>query len=58
MEMMAGVTSFTAVVQDLVPQDCRTPMFDTGMPSIVSGDVTPEDAVQQSLDLMAEKAAQ
>lgn len=58
MDMVAGVTSLTAVVQDLVPQDCRTPMFDTGMPSIVTGDVTPEDAVQQSLDLIAEKAAQ
>lgn len=56
MDMMAGVTSLTAAVQDLVPQDCRTPMFDTGMPSIVTGDVAAEDAVQQSIDLMAEKA--
>lgn len=50
MDMMAGVTSLTGAVQDLFMGDCRVPTFD-GMPEIVTGRVTAEDAVAEGLDL-------
>lgn len=48
MEMMSGVTSLTGAVQDLFNGECRVPTFD-GMPQIVTGEVTAEDAVAEGL---------
>lgn len=50
MDMMSGVTSLTGAVQDLFMGDCRVPTFD-GMPEIVTGRVTAEDAVAEGLDI-------
>ena len=44
MEMMSGVTSLTGAVQDLFSGECRVSTFD-GMPQIVTGEVSAEDAV-------------
>lgn len=49
--MVANATGITGAVQDLVPQDCRVPIFE-GMPDIVTGKIKAEDAVQQVLDLL------
>ena len=49
MEMMSGVTSLTGAVQDLFMGDCRVSTFD-GMPEIVTGRVTAEDAVAEGLE--------
>ena len=48
MEMMSGVTSLTPAVQDIFQGECRTSTFD-GMPQIVTGKVTAEDAVAEGL---------
>ena len=48
MSMMSGVTSLTGAVQDLFMGDCRVSTFD-GMPEIVSGSVSAEDAVAEGL---------
>ena len=48
MEMMSGVTSLTPAVQDIFQGECRTSTFD-GMPQIVTGKVTAEDAVSEGL---------
>lgn len=48
MEMMSGVTSLTGAVQDLFNGECRVSTFD-GMPQIVTGEVTAEDAVAEGL---------
>lgn len=53
--MTAGATGITGAVQDLVPTECRVPVFD-GMPSIVAGKVEIADAVQELLDLVAAQA--
>lgn len=50
MDMMSGVTSLTGAVQDLFTGDCRVSTFD-GMPEIVSGKVSAEDAVAEGLDI-------
>ena len=50
MDMMSGVTSLTGAVQDLFNGDCRVSTFD-GMPEIVVGDVSAEDAVQEGIDV-------
>lgn len=50
MEMMAGCTSITGVVQDLFQGESRVPTFD-GMPEIVTGQVSAADAVQEGLDI-------
>lgn len=50
MDMMAGATSLTGVLQDLFQGDCRVPTFD-GMPEIVTGRVSAEDAVAEGLDI-------
>lgn len=47
-----GATGITTVVQDLVPQPCRVPVFD-GMPNLVTGKVDITEAVQGVLDLLA-----
>lgn len=52
MSMMSGVTSLTGAVQDVFQGDCRVSTFD-GMPEIVTGSVSAEDAVQQGLDAYA-----
>ena len=49
MEMMAGATSLTGAVQDLFAGDCRVSTFD-GMPEIVTGKVTAEEAVAEGLE--------
>ena len=54
MDMMSGVTSLTGAVQDLFMGDCRVSTFD-GMPEIVTGKVTAEDAVQEGLDAYADQ---
>lgn len=48
MDMMSGVTSLTGAVQDLFSGECRVSTFD-GMPQIVTGEVTAEDAVAEGL---------
>lgn len=48
MDMMAGVTSLTGAVQDIFNGECRVSTFD-GMPQIVTGEVTAEDAVAEGL---------
>ena len=53
LDMMAGVTSLTGAVQDIFNGDCRTSTFD-GMPLIVTGEVTAEDAVAEGLQLYAD----
>lgn len=50
LEMMAGCTSITGVVQDLFQGEARVPTFD-GMPEIVTGSVSAADAVQEGLDI-------
>lgn len=50
MDMMSGVTSLTPAVQDIFQGECRTSTFD-GMPQIVTGKVTPEDAVKAGLEI-------
>lgn len=50
LEMMAGCTSITGVVQDLFQGESRVPTFD-GMPEIVTGKVSAVDAVQEGLDI-------
>lgn len=49
MEMMSGATSLVAPVQDLFAGDCRVSTFD-GMPEIVTGRVTAEEAVAEGLE--------
>lgn len=49
MAMMSGVTSLTGAVQDVFQGDCRVSTFD-GMPEIVTGRVTAQDAVAEGLD--------
>ena len=51
--MMAGVTSLTGAVQDVFNGECRVSTFD-GMPQIVTGEVTAEDAVAEGLASYAE----
>lgn len=50
MEMMSGVTSLTPAVQDIFQGECRTSTFD-GMPQIVTGKITVEEAVKAGLDI-------
>ena len=50
MEMMSGVTSLTPAVQDIFQGECRTSTFD-GMPQIVTGKTTAEDAVKEGLEI-------
>ena len=52
MEMMSGVTSLTGAVQDLFNGECRVSTFD-GMPQIVTGEVSAEDAVAEGLEAYA-----
>lgn len=54
MEMMSGVTSLTGAVQDLFNGECRVPTFD-GMPQIVTGEVSAEDAVAEGLEIYNEE---
>jgi len=49
MAMMSGATSITGAVQDIFSGDCRVSTFD-GMPEIVTGAVSAEDAVKTGLD--------
>ncbi len=48
MSMMAGTTSLTGAAQDLFQGECRVSTFD-GMPEIVTGKVSAEDAVAEGL---------
>ena len=53
-KLMSGVTSLTGAVQDLFNGECRTSTFD-GMPMIVTGEVSAEDAVSEGLAIYAEQ---
>ena len=53
LEVVAGATSWTAEVQDLFLGECRVPTFD-GMPQIVTGEVSAEDAVAEGIELYLE----
>lgn len=57
MEMMEGVTSLTGAAQDLFSGECRVSTFD-GMPQIVTGEVSAEDAVAEGLSMYAEQNAE
>ncbi len=50
MRMMAGATSLTGAAQDLFQGECRVSTFD-GMPEIVTGKVSAEDAVAEGLEV-------
>lgn len=56
-DMMAGVSSLTAAVQDVFNGECRVSTFD-GMPQIVTGEISAKDAVQEGLGLYAEQTAE
>ena len=49
MKMMSGATSLTGAVQDIFNGDCRVSTFD-GMPEIVTGGVSAEEALAQGLE--------
>ena len=49
MKMMSGVTSLTGAVQDMFMGECRVSTFD-GMPEIVTGKVSAEDAVSEGIE--------
>lgn len=51
-KLVTGATGMTGAAQDLIPTECRVPVFD-GMPNIVTGAVDIKDAIQQVLDLLA-----
>ena len=50
--MLDEVTSLTGAVQDVFSGECRKSTFD-GMPQIVTGDVSPKDAVSSGLSVYA-----
>ena len=54
-EMISNATSLTDAVQDLFNGECRVSTFD-GMPQIVTGEVSAEDAVAEGLALYTEQA--
>ena len=49
----AKVTSYTGAAQDLFQGECRVPTFD-GMPDIVTGEISAEDAVAEGLEIYEE----
>lgn len=51
--MIDNITSISSAVQDNLSAECRVPLFD-GMPNIVTGRVSVEDAVQEFLELRQE----
>ena len=53
----AKVTSYTGAAQDNFQGECRVPTFD-GMPSIVTGEVSAEDAVAEGFEIYAEVTAE
>lgn len=52
-EFGAKVTGYTPAVQDNFQGECRVPTFD-GMPDIVTGNVSAEDAVAEGFEIYAE----
>ncbi len=52
-QMITGSTSLTGAVQDVFNGECRASTFD-GMPQIVTGSVSAEDAVAEGLQLYAD----
>lgn len=56
-DMMSGVTSLTGAVQDIFNGECRVSTFD-GMPLIVTGEVSAEDAVTEGLNTYAAMSAE
>lgn len=54
-EMISDATSLTDAVQDLFNGECRVSTFD-GMPQIVTGEISVEDAVAEGLALYAEQS--
>lgn len=58
LEMVTNATGATAgAVQDQVSDAARVPMFVPGMSQIVTGATTAEQAVQESLSILADEAA-
>lgn len=55
MAMMANCTSLTGAVQDIFNGECRTSTFEKGLPLIVTGKVTAEDAVAEGLKVYQEQ---
>ena len=55
--MVAGVTSLTGAVQDAFSGECRVSTFD-GMPQIVTGEVSAEEAVKEGLEIYAEQSGE
>lgn len=53
-EMLDGITSMNQAVQDLFHGTCRSSTFE-GMPQIVTGEVSAEDAVAEGLFLYEEQ---
>lgn len=53
--MLDNITSISSAVQDSLSVTCRAPLFD-GMPNIVTGRVSVEEAVQEFLELRKEEA--
>lgn len=50
--LVKGATGMTGAVQDLIPTECRVPVFD-GMPNLVTGKSDITESVQSVLDLIA-----
>ena len=55
--MVAGSTGSAGAVQDQITQPCRVPLFEMGMPKIVTGEVAVEDAINDCLTLIAAERA-
>lgn len=56
-EMMEGATSLTVAAQDFFDGECRESTFD-GMPRIVMGEVSAEDAVAEGISEYTKQTAE
>lgn len=54
LKMRDGLTSLTPAVQDIFSGACRKTTFETGLPKIVTGKVTAEEAVEEGLRIYNE----
>ena len=52
--MLDNITSISSAVQDDFSVECRAPLFN-GMPNIVTGKVTIEDAIEEFFKLRKEE---
>ena len=53
LDLVAGASSFVDAAQDAFNGECRVTTFD-GMPQIVTGEVSAEDAVAEGLEIYAD----